>query len=227
MLNRLCFYSAIAFSFFLPIHSNAGSAKEAMPKEALYTNDSNCDYYRNHLSGFVKNGYFDNGEMALSVPRVYVDFTLGDTIVSKYMLLADLNRDGMTELIYRVNITAPQHIESKIYILDSFSADVARSLIDDKYNSPYHEPLMKKIAARWDHTNQDSINDESIRLALPEEMLKLKKPEDPWRVTVVKIDDQFYLVADGVQSKMLMLARFSAGEAIKPEMICVFDDLLH
>ncbi|EGM78100.1 hypothetical protein Rhein_1517 [Rheinheimera sp. A13L] len=227
MCSRLCFSSAMAFAFVLSMHSNADSLKETMPKDDLYTNGSSCSYYKKHLNSFVKEGALDRGELLSTVPRVPVSFKSGDKRVMASMRLADLNRDGVTELIYIVDITSPYHIETKVYILDSLSEDVARSLIDNKFKSPYHKSLMKKMTDKFVWDPISDINDESVRLSLSEHILKFKKADDPWRLSLAHIDNEFYLVADGVQSKTLVLARFAAEETITQEVVCVFNDLLY
>lgn len=61
MLDRTCFYFAMAVCFFISMHSNAGSVVEAISKDGIYANDG--------LSGFVKDGFLDNRESLSVMPH--------------------------------------------------------------------------------------------------------------------------------------------------------------
>lgn len=227
MFGRLCLSSVMVFTFFLAMHSHADDLKESNQKGKLYPNGSSCSYYRKYLTSFVKAGALDRGELFSTLPYAYAFFKSGDTRVRAPLYLADLNRDGLSELIYMLDITSPYHIETKMYVLDSLSEDVARSLIEHKFKSPYHKALMKKLADNFVWDAIKDINDDSVRLSLSENILKFKKADDPWRLSLAHIDNEFYLVADGVKSKILVLARFAAEETITQEVVCVFNDLLY
>jgi hypothetical protein len=101
------------------------------------------------LNGFCDNsGTFYSDRLIGTVPMITADVVQGPSRrhFRPYVYVADMDRDGIFELVYFKDITNPLHIETRIYRLTSLSAEQARDLVEKKAAGRYFGAIMANLS---------------------------------------------------------------------------------
>lgn len=195
------------------------------PKMEL-SQESSCSDYRQHLSQYIQDGSFVRNKTYETVPYIRTSFKDGNTWVRVPLKIADINQDGNYDLTYLVDITSPGHEKTKIYWLHSIGDELAKRLISDQQKSEFYRPLMEHISATVEWDAKKDIVSGAHEIKISGSLDDAKKEGDIWRLDLVDIDKNIYLLVEGLKSNDVWLAKFE-GEKFDQNVVCEFENLIN
>ena len=188
---------------------------------AKISSDS-CSDYQERIALHTKNGALSRSELWETIPHVRTSFKWKSTCIRVPMQIVDVNRDSEYELLYLIDITSPEYEETKLYLVRDLSLDAAKSLIYQKYKSPFYQSVMDDLAADYIWDARKDIAEGAHQIILPEFFKKMRL-EEPLRSTLINIDDAVLLLVEGIKSSKFWLFKFQDSKHLAPEPTCSFE----
>lgn len=222
---------ALFIIVFLPIPLSScvaqDSARDIEDNLVAKIASDSCSYYRKKIVNHVKNGALSRSELWDTIPHIRTSFKWKSTYIRVPMQIADINRDSEYELLYSIDITSPEHEETKLYLVRHLSQDTVKSLISQKYKSPFYQSVMDDLAASYVWDARKDITKGAQQIMLPEFFKKQKSSGEPLRLTLINIDGAVLLLVEGMKSSKVWLVKFEGSKHLEQEPICSFEKLFN
>ncbi len=230
IIGWFMFYFIKKYTFLLSIFLISGcclaSQKIENGKEALsFQNNDKCEAYKEKFMQHMSDGWLVVNQLdrLQHADLLYELKSVGSLMFTIYG--EDIDTDNKFDTLFVESVTNPYHVATNIYFLQHVDKKQFISIADNRHKSPYYEDFKQKIFTEYKWDNR--IPEVGMTFIAPSENLKKHKiKDDPWQITLTKIQGDVILVIRGVESKMLYVAKFKKGDMFEQEMICYFPNLL-
>ena len=193
---------------------------------AKISSDS-CSDYRERIALYTKNGALSRSELWETIPHIRTSFKWKSTYIRVPMQIVDVNRDSEYELLYLIDITSPGHEETKLYLVRDLSQDAAKSLISQKYKSPFYQSVMDDLAVSYVWDARKDIAEGAYQIILPDFFRKKNRPDEALRLTLINIVDAVLLLVEGTKSGKVWLVKFQDSKHLEQGPVCSFEKPFH